>query len=143
MIVADANVALKWFFGDEPLAEEAAAIIRSGIPVIAPDLVVAEVANAAWRWSRLGRIRPEEAHRIATRLPGFFQMLVPAAELVEPAMRLAHDLDHPIYDCLYLALANREEVALVTADARLIEKVGRTTRRKRVVALSRYRAGGS
>lgn len=140
MIVADASVALKWFVADEPLAEEAAAIIRSGMPVIAPDLVVAEGCNAAWRWSRLGRIRPEEAHRIAARLPAFFRQLVPAATLSEPAMRLAHELDHPIYDCLYLALAGREEVALVTADARLIEKVARTAWRKRVVALSQYRA---
>ncbi len=139
MIVADASVALKWFVADEPLADEAASIIRSGTPVIAPDLVVAEGANAAWRWSRLGRIRPEEAQRIAARLPGFFRQLVPAAELSESAMRLAHALDHPIYDCLYLALADREDVGLVTADARLVEKVARTAWRKRVVALARYR----
>ena len=68
MIVADASVALKWFVADEPLADEAASIIRSGTPVLAPDLVVAEGANAAWRWSRLGRIRPEEAQRIAAHL---------------------------------------------------------------------------
>ena len=54
-------------------------------------------------------------------------------------MRLAHALDHPIYDCLYLALADREDVGLVTADARLVEKVARTAWRKRVVALARYR----
>ena len=140
MIVADASVALKWFVADEPLAEEAAAIVRAGTPLIAPDLVVAEGANAAWRWARLGRISPENATRIAVQLPSFFLRLVPAAELAEEAMRLAHALDHPVYDCFYLALAERDGVPLVTADTRLIEKVARSAWRKCAVALATYRA---
>jgi predicted nucleic acid-binding protein len=35
-------------------------------------------------------------------------------------MALAIRLKHPIYDCFYLALAERKRCALVTADARLI-----------------------
>ena len=38
----------------------------------------------------------------------------------DAAMALAIRLKHPIYDCFYLALAERERCALVTADARLI-----------------------
>ena len=34
-------------------------------------------------------------------------------------MDLARRLDHPLYDCVYLALAEREEATLVTADQRL------------------------
>ncbi|WP_255518572.1 hypothetical protein [Synechococcus sp. CBW1006] len=35
--------------------------------------------------------------------------------------RLQRDchLDHPVYDCLYLALARREAAVLLTADQRL------------------------
>jgi predicted nucleic acid-binding protein len=39
-------------------------------------------------------------------------------------MALAIRLKHPIYDCFYLALAERERCALVTADARLIAAKG-------------------
>ena len=57
------------------------------------------------------------------------QLLADAADLVdqiEPdrhlqveALALACHLNHPVYDCLYLALARREAAFLLTADQRL------------------------
>lgn len=38
--------------------------------------------------------------------------------LIAPAVRLMLSLQHPVYDCLYLALAEREGMPLVTADER-------------------------
>jgi predicted nucleic acid-binding protein len=56
--------------------------------------------------------------------------LAAAAELIdhiEPdrhlqveALALACHLNHPVYDCLYLALARREAAAVLTADKRLM-----------------------
>jgi len=39
---------------------------------------------------------------------------------VPRASELTRLLDHPIYDCLYLALAERERLAIVTADGRML-----------------------
>jgi predicted nucleic acid-binding protein len=36
------------------------------------------------------------------------------------ALALACHLDHPVYDCLYLALARREAAVLLTADQKLM-----------------------
>jgi predicted nucleic acid-binding protein len=44
--------------------------------------------------------------------------LTPTDDLVSEANRLSWSLDHPIYDCLYIALALRENSTLVTADAK-------------------------
>ncbi|WP_254987446.1 hypothetical protein [Cyanobium sp. ATX 6E8] len=41
------------------------------------------------------------------------------------AQALAFHLDHPFYDCLYLALARREAAVLVTADQRLQQLAAR------------------
>jgi predicted nucleic acid-binding protein len=41
-------------------------------------------------------------------------------------MTLAFELDHPVYDCLYLACAMREKTTLITADQRLYRVVGGT-----------------
>ena len=47
--------------------------------------------------------------------------LRPSAELIVPATTIALALDHPVYDCLYLACADAEGVPLVTADRKLQE----------------------
>jgi predicted nucleic acid-binding protein len=39
-------------------------------------------------------------------------------QLMPAAMRLAADLDHPVYGCMYLALAIQERRPMVTADRR-------------------------
>jgi predicted nucleic acid-binding protein len=36
---------------------------------------------------------------------------------------IARDLDHPDYDCFYLALAEQRQATLVTADRRLLNRV--------------------
>ncbi len=74
---------------------------------------------------RTGRLGAGDAVEAAAGLPALFDTLVPSAELVERACTLALGLDHPVYDCLYLALAEREGVALVTADRSLQEKAAR------------------
>jgi predicted nucleic acid-binding protein len=48
-LIVDASVALKWFLSEEPHGGEALAILRDVAPLIAPDLLIAEVCNAAWR----------------------------------------------------------------------------------------------
>ena len=46
-------------------------------------------------------------------------MIEPDRQLQAEALALACHLDHPVYDCLYLALARREAATLVSADRRL------------------------
>jgi predicted nucleic acid-binding protein len=48
-----------------------------------------------------------------------------SAHLVRPAARLAAELGHPVYDCLYLALAGSHSASLATADERLRRAAGR------------------
>jgi predicted nucleic acid-binding protein len=41
-------------------------------------------------------------------------------ELQQQALEIAIHLNHSIYDCFYLALAERERCASITADAKLL-----------------------
>jgi len=52
-----------------------------------------------------------------------FSGLVGAPRLASRAFGLARRLDHPAYDCLYLALAELERTHVVTADRRLLKKL--------------------
>ncbi|WP_255015723.1 type II toxin-antitoxin system VapC family toxin [Cyanobium sp. BA20m-p-22] len=44
-------------------------------------------------------------------------VIEPDRHLQAEALPLACHLDHPVYDCLYLALARREAALLVTAES--------------------------
>jgi predicted nucleic acid-binding protein len=43
--------------------------------------------------------------------------------LLPRAMDVARRLEHPVHECVYLALAEREHATLVTADHRLLRRL--------------------
>ena len=114
-LVIDASVALKWVL-DEPGGAEAEALLDEAR--IAPGLWLIEAANALWKRAGRGEISPDEA---AERLQALLNAPVatPRAEDdLASALSLSSQLTHPVYDCLYLALAIREDTQVVTADTR-------------------------
>ncbi len=139
-LVVDASVAFKWFLADEPDAAKALAIVQDGTALIAPDILIAEVCNAAWRSARLGRISQDQVKEIAAILPRFFDLLVGAAALARRAVALAEALDHPVHDCLYVALAETRQAKLITADTRLLAKLRQSPRTAEWLYLADYEA---
>ena len=117
--VVDASVAVKWFV-DEARSPEARALLASGQQIIAPDLIIAETCNTAWKKVRRGDISREQGEAMVRALPLSFDRLAPTAPLSERALELAQRFDHPAYDCFYLALAESESAVLVTDDDKLI-----------------------
>lgn len=122
-LIVDASVALKWYLSDEPHAANARAILDAGETLIAPDIVIAEVCNAAWRGVRAGRIDQTQARAIARSMPRLFGALVGGSALAERGVEIANRLDHAVYDCFYLALSEARDVPLITADGRLLRKL--------------------
>lgn len=119
-IVIDASVALKWVL-DEPGQVEADALLEEEL--IAPSLWLVEAANALWRRSVRGELTVAEAEE---RLGELFHAPVTSVRIEEDlvsAARLAAELSHPVYDCLYLALALREHTCCVTADRRFFTAI--------------------
>ena len=114
-IVVDASVALKWVL-DEPGKEAADALLDEEL--IAPALWLLEAANALWKRAQRGEITAEQAR---ARLAELFNAPVTATAIEDDlpaAADLADALGHPVYDCLYLAAALRENTYVVTADRR-------------------------
>jgi predicted nucleic acid-binding protein len=122
VLVVDASVALKWFV-EEDGSRQAEALLKSPDLLIAPDLIVAEVCNAAWKAVRSGAMLPEQQHHAASRLAAAFDELVPMAPLAVRAVEISRRLDHPAYDGFYVALAEQRGARLVTADRKLLLRV--------------------
>jgi predicted nucleic acid-binding protein len=121
-IIVDASVALKWVLDedDSPLAR-----MLATSRLAAPDLLWSECANGLWRWVRAGSLPKHVAHQRFAALRRAPVELTPTEPLLEPALALAIELDHPIYDCVYLALALIRGVRVVSADRRFANVVRR------------------
>jgi predicted nucleic acid-binding protein len=67
-----------------------------------------------------------------------YDRLLPTSELATQAIALSLALDHPVYDCLYLATAELEAAVLITADARFKDKLSDTRHASRVALLGEW-----
>jgi predicted nucleic acid-binding protein len=123
MLVVDASVAVLWTL--EQRGSDRASALRTEDGLIAPSLIVAEIGNAVWKAVRRDDLPSEHAPMAVEIALGPIHELKPADELRGRALELAMELDHPIYDCFYLALAERERVPLVCADKDMIKKAKR------------------
>lgn len=114
-IVVDASVAVKWVLS-ETGSEAADALLDQDL--MAPVLWLAETANVLWRKARIGEITAEQASARLSELLTAPVASLPIEPHLEPALKLALEIGHPVYDCIYLALALHHRTHVVTADRR-------------------------
>jgi predicted nucleic acid-binding protein len=124
-LVVDASVAVKWVL-DEPGSGWARSLPASGAQLFAPNLLCTECGNVLWRMVRTERIDPSLVERFWSAMNAVPLALCHADwTLSAAALRLSMRLNHPIYDCLYLALALDRDAALATADGRFLRAMRR------------------
>src|SRR5438067_7919493 len=87
--------------------------------LLAPDVMAIEATNAWWKKLRRREMTVVDVEQAVTRLLALDIVWTAAATLLRPAARLAAELRHPVYDCVYLALAASRSAVLATADERL------------------------
>jgi hypothetical protein len=80
-LVVDASVAFKWFLFEVSHASQAIAVLPDGATLISPDLLIAEVCNAAWRSARLGRISRAQMAEIASPISSWPGLTRPSTAL--------------------------------------------------------------
>lgn len=131
-VVIDASVALKWVL-DEPGKDAADALLEEEL--VAPALWLLEAANALWRRTRRGEITVAEASERLAELHNAPVTNTAIEVDLTAAAELASAMGHPVHDCLYLALAIREDTHVVTADRRFHAAVEQFPTHKGVVRL--------
>jgi predicted nucleic acid-binding protein len=130
--VVDASVVAKWFL---PEAHKAKAekllrdFIDEQVELTAPDLLVVEFGNVLWKRARKTKdISAGQADQI---FEDFLALRVPlrdSAAFAGSALKLATQKDHPIYDMLYITLAEQDSCEFITADETLVRKFGKNFR---------------
>lgn len=132
-MIVDASVAFKWLVEEEDSGTARSWLAREALR--APRLILAEIGNALWKRQMRGDLSDADgAARQLARLPDLITV-EPDVRYAAPALLLAVELKHAIYDCVYLAMAITLDAPLLTADARFVAKLRTTRYVERLVAL--------
>jgi predicted nucleic acid-binding protein len=100
-----------------PLLEQAAL-------VTAPDLYVAEIGNAIWKYRKANLLSMEQCELALEQAISLPDRNETSSALYLEAFSLACHHLHPVYDALYLVLARRTNATILTLDRRLAALAG-------------------
>jgi predicted nucleic acid-binding protein len=125
--VLDASVILKWYLMDETYGQNALELLHKFITkelnILSPSLLEYEVINGLTIAQKRGRIEEE---KILTAIEGFFDLEIELKDLSHfypKALHYCKAYYRSIYDASYLALAEIEDISLITADEGLYRAV--------------------
>lgn len=125
LVVVDASVAAKWVIA-EPETAIANEYLAGAFSLAAPAIIRIEVNGAAIRGVRRGTLTESVARATVERWEQMiaFQAvrLFPSEDVLAEAIELAFRCKHALADCLYLALAQKLDVKLITADRALHQR---------------------
>ena len=120
-LTVDASIVAKWFL-TEPQSEEARQLLAPRIRLHAPDVVLVEYANTIWKKVHRREIPDPQPYFGELARLSEVVTLHRSGDLLDHAVRIAVEIDHPVYDCLYLACAAATSSVLITADHRFAKK---------------------
>ena len=124
--VLDASVALCWVI-PRPLTPKAIRLRdeyhRRIHELLAPAIFIDEVAGALTKAERQKDIAVGQAIPLYAKVMNSPPILIPHASLVARAIDISSRTRSGYYDCLYVALAEREGCELVTADQKSINNL--------------------
>ena len=91
-------------------------VLESADLVIAPELIVAEVCSAFWKYARARVLTRAAAEKSAEQALSIVDRMQTLRELIPDVFALSSRVDSSVYDLFYLALALRTGARLLTAD---------------------------
>ena len=123
--VVDSAVAFKWLI-PEVDSDKSLRLLdayqNDGYELLAPDILPVEITHGLTRAERQGRITPAEGQSLFLDMLDQAPFLHSYLSLLPRAYAISSAMRHGVYDCLYVALAEREQCEFVTPDDPLIKK---------------------
>ena len=127
--VIDSSVAFKWVITEQfdvearTLRDEFRADLHE---LLAPDIFTTELSHALTRAERQRRISLGQALAHWLEVMSTPPQLFPAVPLTIQAIGISSRMRIGVYDCLYVALAEREQCEFITADNRVVKNLQAT-----------------
>lgn len=117
-LVLDASAAIEVAMS-RGKAAKFAQVLEEADEVLAPDLFVPEVVNTLWKYHQFEDLSQSACERALSHALSLVDAFVPCSDLYREAFLLARTARRSAYDMFYLALARREDAALLTTDKAL------------------------
>jgi predicted nucleic acid-binding protein len=121
--IVDSSVGLKAVIPEKD-SEKAIALQEGGHELLAPDIYPLEVAHVISKLVRQRKITADEANRILTDMLDTRPAVKSSMGLLPHAFEISLETRCAFWDALYVALSEREQCPLVTADQRLVNNLG-------------------
>ena len=129
-VIIDASVALKWFYQDEEMVENANFVLNNSknkkIQILVPELWLYEIANSFKSSIKANRLSLKNAKKYLNDLLDTNPIFVAFQPIMDLSLSLAHKFDISIYDASYIAISKLQNIPFYTADKRLLEKIPST-----------------
>ena len=113
-MVIDASVAVKWVVAEEQ-HDIALRLARSSIEFAAPSVLVPELINVLRKKVLRKELSAEQAVPAAAKATALIKQFVDLQDKTAEIMAMSLALNHPAYDCCYIAAAKSIGAILVTA----------------------------
>ena len=122
MVVVDTSVVYKWFSPEnEELLSEALTLLKNSATLIAPDLIIYELANS---WATKTKLKNSQIKIFLKDFEEAEIKIEPVSfELVRRAIDFSRKYHVSVYDATYAVLAAEKGCNFVTADSKFVAKV--------------------
>jgi predicted nucleic acid-binding protein len=138
LYVVDASIAVKLYV-PEVHSAEAIRFLSDEHELIAPEFMLAEVANIVWKKATLlGEISEIEAETTVAAIQELPFAFYYTAGLLNSALKIAMQTKRSVYDSLYLALAQQEKCQFMTDDRKLYQSLQSTSLATLVTLIENY-----
>ena len=121
-IVVDSSVVAKRLVSETDSDKARSLLLswaRGGLDLVAPEILAVEIANMLWKRAVRRLLPAEKIFDLYSDFQDLQIPLWPTEHLMAGALQLAVGQQHPVSDCVYVALASQTGSELVTADERL------------------------
>lgn len=122
IVIVDASVAIKWFLL-ERYSRDADRWLEEKYKFTVPDFIVIEISNVLWKKRFIGELERDECFEIDSNLQKIISTIESSRKYLPDALEKSLVLNHPVYDCVYLAMAVAYNTIELTADRQFYERV--------------------
>ncbi len=107
----------------ETVSEIALLHTTSAIQLIAPEFILLECSNVLWKYARRHAAPIADVTAAMDTLKTLQIQLISQDLLMDDALTFALDVGIPVYDALFSMVAQRNQIALITADNKLVNEL--------------------